>query len=201
MSWRSEGRCQTDLAPLFMRAPADTKKWGRGSRVTLSGRGRGRGAGGVNIDKLFEIPPAYSGQLIWGAAGVIDLLVRIGRSSSPSLTGCVRRWIRGHASHCTGIQPQFGGSSRHQHGRSARYRDRKRQDHDHWAKYRTWCSWEQVVRDRVPLTTGAVDVQDRVDNLPRVDLPGPATMLACRNQRLKNRSLCIGQVARIGFAC
>jgi len=61
-------RCQTDLAPLSMRGPAETKKWGRGSRDNLSGRGRWRGAGGVILDKQSEIPPTYSGQIICGAA-------------------------------------------------------------------------------------------------------------------------------------
>ena len=61
-------RCQTDLAPLSLRGPADTKKWGRGSRDNLSGRGRGRGAGGVLLDKQSETSPTYSGQIICGAA-------------------------------------------------------------------------------------------------------------------------------------
>jgi hypothetical protein len=61
-------RCQTDLAPLSMRGPADTKKWGRGSRDNLSGRGRWRGAGGVLLDKQSETSPTYSGQIICGAA-------------------------------------------------------------------------------------------------------------------------------------
>ena len=63
-------RCQTDLAPLSMRGPADTKKWGRGSRDNLRGRGRWRGAGGAILDKQFDTSPTYSGQVICGAASV-----------------------------------------------------------------------------------------------------------------------------------
>lgn len=63
-------RCQTALAPLSLRGPADTKKWGRGSRDNLSGRGRWRGTGGVILDKQFETSPTYSGQIICAAADV-----------------------------------------------------------------------------------------------------------------------------------
>ena len=65
MSWGSEGRCQTDLAPPFMRGPANRhQEKGRGSRDNLHGRGCWRGPGGVTFDKKSEIPPGYYGQLV-----------------------------------------------------------------------------------------------------------------------------------------
>jgi hypothetical protein len=65
ISWGSEGRCQTDLAPPFMRGPANRhQEKGRGSRDNLHERGCWRGPGGVRLDKKSEILPGYSGLLI-----------------------------------------------------------------------------------------------------------------------------------------
>src|SRR5208337_1291322 len=59
---------------------------------------------------------------------------------------------------------------------------------------------KQVMREHVPLATGAIEVLDRVDDLPHIDDTRPTAVLARWNQRLQDGPLCVGQVGRIGFA-
>ena len=56
---------------------------------------------------------------------------------------------------------------------------------------------KQVVGEHVPLATAAVQVENRVDDLPHIHGPRPTSVLGFRNQRFENRPLCIGQVGRI----
>ncbi len=56
----------------------------------------------------------------------------------------------------------------------------------------------QVVRQHIPLAAGAVEVEDSVEHLTHVDLPGPADFVD-GDQRLDDGPLLIGQVRGVGL--
>lgn len=59
---------------------------------------------------------------------------------------------------------------------------------------------KQIMREHVPLATRAIEIHNRVDDFPHIDLARPAATLAWRDQRLQSRPLHVGQIARISFA-
>jgi hypothetical protein len=57
---------------------------------------------------------------------------------------------------------------------------------------------EQVVGEHVPLAAGAVEVEQRVEDLAHVDRAGPAAGLGRGDQRPEDRPLVVGEVGRVG---